>query len=325
MVNPSVVSPVSRKETPFFSIVTPTFNRGHFLAKAIESVQLQSYANYEHIIVDDGSDDNTEELVSEYLKKDIRIIYIKQTNKGRSAARNVGIQRAVGNHICFLDSDDFWRLNHLSSFRDAIIKNDGPALFVTELTWWRENEDKEEKVVYTERDQFTSDVEFVIANEFAPNCVGISKSILETHQFSPELFINEDLELWGRIAAENRVVSISQNTAVLRVHPGNTITSEKDSISPRINVFKLQLATPSVRSMLSEGFVKNRHRSQHELLIRHLRKSPGRWRFIGQSLLFLSSYPSQAGNRSKIVDILYAIPGGAILKRLIQGSKGGKG
>ncbi|MFT6760420.1 MAG: glycosyltransferase involved in cell wall biosynthesis, partial [Psychroserpens sp.] len=89
---------------PFFSVVTPTFNRGQFLGKAIESVQAQTISDYEHIIVDDGSVDNTEELVKEYSLADSRIIYIKQKNRGRSIARNIGMKRAQGDYVCFLDS-----------------------------------------------------------------------------------------------------------------------------------------------------------------------------------------------------------------------------
>ncbi|MFT4544897.1 MAG: glycosyltransferase involved in cell wall biosynthesis [Bacteroidia bacterium] len=306
---------------PFFSVVTPTFNRGQFLGKAIESVQAQTISDYEHIIVDDGSVDNTEELVKEYSLADSRIIYIKQKNRGRSIARNIGMKRAQGDYVCFLDSDDFWRSNHLAAIKVSIGLNAPPSLYVTQLTWWRETLGIEETVVYADRAQFKSDVEYVIANEFAPDCVAISRLIYLKYAFNPELYINEDLELWARIAAKYPVKTVNQNTAVLRVHSGNTNSTEKDYINPRINVFKLQMRTPEVLAGLSDGFIRNRKQSLNELLIRHLESIESRWLFILQSLLFVVKYPSQPGNAAKLVSILYSLPGGSILKRLIQSSK----
>ena len=100
-----------------FSIILPTYNRAYLLPYAIESVIEQSYKNWELIIVDDGSTDNTRDLVKKYKKKDKRITYIYQDNSERSAARNNGILRASGEWVCFLDSDDKYLSNHLSMFK----------------------------------------------------------------------------------------------------------------------------------------------------------------------------------------------------------------
>ena len=86
-----------------FSIIIPTYNRAAFLPKAIESVLAQTYTDWELIVVDDGSTDNTREVVAQY--NDERIIYIYQENAERSAARNNGISQAKGDFICFMDSD----------------------------------------------------------------------------------------------------------------------------------------------------------------------------------------------------------------------------
>lgn len=94
------------KESPLISVIIPTYNRANFLHQAIESVLAQTYKNWELIIVDDGSTDNTSELVRKFTDK--RIIYLYQENRGASAARNKGIQKAKGEYIAFLDSDDAW-------------------------------------------------------------------------------------------------------------------------------------------------------------------------------------------------------------------------
>lgn len=91
----------------YVSIILPTYNRSAMIAESIQSVLLQTYPYFELIVVDDASEDNTEQVVKSF--KDERIIYIKlETNSGPSIARNVGIKRAQYNYIAFEDSDDLW-------------------------------------------------------------------------------------------------------------------------------------------------------------------------------------------------------------------------
>lgn len=93
---------------PLISIVTPTFNRAGYLSLAIESALAQSIDNFEMLIVDDGSEDNTREVVEAFQARDPRIHYFHQANQGQSIARNRGVQEAKGEFICFLDSDNAW-------------------------------------------------------------------------------------------------------------------------------------------------------------------------------------------------------------------------
>lgn len=303
-------------DRPYFSIITPTYNREKFLAEMIKSVQAQSFTVYEHIIVDDGSSDGTEELVKSLAQNDTRIVYIKQENKGRSVARNVGIEAAKGQFICFLDSDDVWLPDHLQVIGARTKTATSPQLYHTGLIWFYEDGTPDHKVEYTKRDQFTSDTEYVIANQFAPDCVCIQKEILEKHRFRPELFINEDIELWARIAAEYPVVSIGKHTAKLRVHGGNTDKEFKDNVTPRIEAFNFILQNPMVRKQLSNGFVRNRKRGLHELRVRYLESSGQRWALITALIGFLFRYPTNPRNAAKLVTLLYKLPGGSVLKSL---------
>jgi glycosyltransferase involved in cell wall biosynthesis len=90
---------------PLISCITPTFNRSHLLRRAIESTINQTYTNWELIIVDDNSEDNTEEVVRRYIERDERIKYFKNPGEGGNAARNHGIRKAEGKWIAFLDDD----------------------------------------------------------------------------------------------------------------------------------------------------------------------------------------------------------------------------
>lgn len=104
------------------SIITPTYNCGKFIGETIETVLNQTYKNWEMIIVDDESKDNTEEVVSTY--KDPRIKYIRLTEKsGAAIARTRAMQEAKGKYMAFLDSDDLWKSNKLEAQIKFMKKN----------------------------------------------------------------------------------------------------------------------------------------------------------------------------------------------------------
>ena len=116
---------------PFFSVIIPTYNRAGFLPTAIESVLAQSYENWELIIVDDGSIDETSEVVEKYLP-DRRIKYYWQENSGRSTARNTGCQSAIGAYLCYLDDDDFFLPHHLEIIKGCILNQSTQCIVRTE-------------------------------------------------------------------------------------------------------------------------------------------------------------------------------------------------
>lgn len=97
------------------SIITPCYNGGKYIAETINSVLNQTYKNWEMIIVDDGSKDNSAEIVRTFCERDKRIKLISQENRGSAAARNNGIKRANGRYIALLDADDLWEPEFLSS------------------------------------------------------------------------------------------------------------------------------------------------------------------------------------------------------------------
>lgn len=96
------------------SIIIPCYNQVHFLPEALQSVLDQTYNHWECVIVDDGSPDNTEEIAANWIKKDSRFYYYKKKNEGVGTARNLGIQKAKGNFIQFLDADDVIALDKIA-------------------------------------------------------------------------------------------------------------------------------------------------------------------------------------------------------------------
>lgn len=105
-----------------FSVIITTYNRESLIQEAIESLFAQSYKKWEAIVVDDGSTDNTQEIIQQYIDKGFPIQYTKQKNQGDAAAKNKGIELATKDYVTFLDSDDKYEPNHLE-LRNEILKH----------------------------------------------------------------------------------------------------------------------------------------------------------------------------------------------------------
>jgi len=88
------------------SVIVPCYNQGYFLGETVRSILSQSYTNWECIIVDDGSTDDTKKIANDFVRRDKRFTYLYKTNGGLSSARNAGIERVSGNWVQFLDADD---------------------------------------------------------------------------------------------------------------------------------------------------------------------------------------------------------------------------
>ncbi|MBS6018292.1 MAG: glycosyltransferase [Haemophilus parainfluenzae] len=117
-------------ENPLFSIIVPIYNVERYLEQCIESVLAQDYQNYELILVDDGSPDNSIDICTKYAKQYSNIVFIHKINGGLSDARNAGIKLARGEYLMFLDSDDYWEgTSILSDLQNIINENNPDAIF----------------------------------------------------------------------------------------------------------------------------------------------------------------------------------------------------
>lgn len=111
---------------PFFSIIICTYNRAHLLPRALDSLLAQTEEDWEAIIVDDASADNTHAVVQNYMQDNANIRYVKtqgEKNLGVAAARNVGVRNAKGAWVTFLDSDDAYETNHLATRKSLLMNN----------------------------------------------------------------------------------------------------------------------------------------------------------------------------------------------------------
>lgn len=223
--------------SPYFSIVLPTYNRETFLSKAIESVINQSFTDWELLIVDDGSTDNTSGLVATY--KDARIRYIYQENQERSVARNNGIANALGTYICFLDSDDYYLESHLEQLFKEIQKLQEPVAFLyAGLIIEEVDKTQHKKEIIA---QTGSTIDFLHAAMIGTPQVCIHSSILRENQFNPALNIGEDMELWFRLA-DNYVIHFVPTFNVVATNHAERSVNEKQFNSYLKHYQMLQIA-----------------------------------------------------------------------------------
>ena len=110
--------------TPLISVILPTFDRADLLPRSIASVLAQTFTDWELIVIDDGSTDNTAEVVATWQKQSAQIRYVRQANQGVGAARNRGVAEARGEYIACLDSDDEYRPAHLETRLELLRRHD---------------------------------------------------------------------------------------------------------------------------------------------------------------------------------------------------------
>lgn len=112
------------KNNPNVSVIVPIYNVEKYLSRCIDSILVQTYQNYELILINDGSPDNCAQIIDKYAKENSKIVAIQQNNQGLSAARNAGIDIAKGMYITFIDSDDYVYPEYLARLVSAIERND---------------------------------------------------------------------------------------------------------------------------------------------------------------------------------------------------------
>lgn len=238
---------------PFFSIVIPTYNRAGLIPIAIESALAQTYSSWELLIVDDGSTDNTGDVVKAY--NDDRIKYIPQKNAERSAARNNGIQHATGNYICFLDSDDYYLPNRLQGLYESLEQRHFPVMaFYTGLLLDRDG-------VLSRRDEKQADEN--VFNHIASSTIHSQQAcvhyqIFNEYKYDVRFHIGEDMELWLRIADKYPFVYLDeQYTVVVVEHDDRSVNVKRYNSYPhQLRMLKTVFAKGHPGHKVSTG-VKN--------------------------------------------------------------------
>jgi len=214
-----------KKVDIFFSIIIPTYNNANYLKIALDSVIKQSFQNFEVLVIDNNSSDNTSEIISSF--NDIRISEYKINNKGIIAAsRNFGIRNSRGNWICFLDSDDLWYQSRLEIIYNNIRKYPEHNVFSTNVYKTYTKSNKKIKLFCGPllTDKYRSLL--LYGNRLSTSNTVIKKDFLTKNKI---LFIEnsdyvtvEDYDLWLRLAfIKAKFLSINDFLGEYLIHNNN--------------------------------------------------------------------------------------------------------
>jgi glycosyltransferase involved in cell wall biosynthesis len=235
---------------PFVTVIIPTYNRADLLSEALESVFRQTYRDYEIIVVDDGSTDDTPRITEQYKDK---ITVIRQTNGGRSRARNAGIAAARGRYIAFLDDDDLWVPRKLEQQVRILEENPTVGLVSCSVHLTREGSPTRtwSQTTPSGLDAWTE--QLVLGDGVHnPSTLLIRKDILcRIELFDPNVEPCEDWDLLIRLAFRGvRLHHIEEPMVEYRLHQENSILDLDRMNEARISILKKVFSSPQTPSAL---------------------------------------------------------------------------
>lgn len=185
---------------PLISVYIPTYNRLELLKRAVQSVQNQTYKNFEIIIVDDNSSDGTQDFLVGLTKVDSRIrCFFKDKNSGACVSRNIAINLAQGELITGLDDDDYFLPHRLEFFLDYWVnkkREDSIALFTSNIKSEKSNQAKEHSLF--SKKYFKKD-DLLFANYVGNQIFTETKTLRQVSGFDESFCMWQDLELWYRV------------------------------------------------------------------------------------------------------------------------------
>lgn len=197
------------------SVIIPTYNRASLLSQAIRSVINQTYKNWQLLIIDDGSADDTRKVVEEFIRKDLRIRYFYQENKGQVCAMNLGIKNSKGDYIAFLDDDDEWLPEKLEKQIEKMKSDKLVGLVYTDaiILDGKTNSNKRSDIAKTQSGFIYEDL--LIRNFITASSVLVRKEVFEKLGLFDESFIIkitqiQDYDMWLRIAKHYKIEYISE-------------------------------------------------------------------------------------------------------------------
>ena len=226
---------------PFFSVIIPLYNKEKFIEATLKSVLNQTFIDFEIIIINDGSTDNSSQIIKRF--DDPRIRYFFKENEGVSSARNDGIEKAQSNYISFIDADDYWYPDFLEEMFKAIQYYPEQKVFSGAI------EIETSKKVIPASYSISKTNDFEIVNYFiassketvlCTSCAVFYKSIFEeTGTFDIEIKSGQDTDMWIRIGMNYPIV-FSWKILARYVYDKNSLSKNKSYLHQKINFYKFE-------------------------------------------------------------------------------------
>lgn len=220
-------------DRPRVSVIVPTYNSGAFVGQAVASVCHQTYSDFELIVIDDGSTDDTQRALEPYRD---RVRYFYQPNMGESSARNRGIQEACGDYIAFLDADDLWLPGKLAQQVVLMDQNPEAVLIYSPCFWINAAGER----IFHHGSNIVGEGIPGLADVFpqlalgdlmaSPSCVMVRRAYLaQGRGFDPTIRHGEDWDLWLRLSLQGPVLFVSEPLVCYRIHhPKRRLAIESD-------------------------------------------------------------------------------------------------
>lgn len=230
---------------PYFSVIIPLYNKEKYIKLTLDSVLKQNFKDFEIIVINDGSTDNS--LVEVKKFNDTRIKLFSQDNQGLSHTRNNAIKKSSGQFMAFIDADDYWKPNHLEQLKHLITDFPNHGLYATAYTL-KKSENIYHKAKYNDLPNGFRGIVPDFFKHSLQHCVAwvgamcIPKIIFESIGFfDPEIYSEQDIDLYIRIALKhNFVLDSSEVTSIYNRTMDDNLSnySEKVSIPKFLNVYK---------------------------------------------------------------------------------------
>lgn len=288
-----------------FSIVTSAYNAQAYIMHALKSIKDQTEKDYEYIIIDNGSEDNTFNIINEFVNHnpdmDIKVYHFDK-NMGISGGRNAGIEKANGKYICFLDADDYWYENKLDEMKKAITKNSGYTVY---CHWEDHIKDGKETLAKYRRIDNTRSYEDLLFNG---NCLSTSaivvkrESIKEVNGFDTSLEAGEeDFDCWLRLARNGAKFYMVEKPLGVWMIRSNSISAKHiahtDAVVAMLdthfeNLFQSSLEKKGIRKKKKKVFARNYCGCARILSIENERETAKKIYFksLGYSRMYWKSY-----------------------------------
>lgn len=303
---------------PFFSVIIPTFNRARLIPRAINSVLTQTIQDFEIVIVDDASSDDTEDVVRAIGDPRIRYSRNKE-NLHKGGARNVGIQHATGRYICFLDDDDYYLRDHLETFHCFFRAHGYPHGFAFTMPM-SEMQDGTvtQRFIAPIGDRHPVEYLFNHKTPVGAPYACISRSILQQMRFNTEIRIGQDTELFMRVAARYPVYRLEAFTVVGVRHDDNSGALKNNSGRERLRGYRHVFGNKEVSQHIP-------WKLKREMLAYCHHREAEHYQFVGNRLcvyssllkaILLAPWDDQLLNR--FVTLLYNLPGGDAVRVCYQ-------
>ncbi|MBI5727031.1 MAG: glycosyltransferase, partial [Ignavibacteriales bacterium] len=212
-------------QKPYFSVIVPLYNQAGYVGEALNTLLNQTFGDWECIIVNDGSTDNSGEVALSYVQKDKRFRYYEKPNGGCGSALNEGLKHVQGEWICWLSSDDFFEPDKLENHVKAIEANPGIKFFYSLLYAYLEDTKQKlpQNLKYQAPNHDYQVLEFFRINYVHGNSFAMHHTVVqEVGNFNIELKQGQDFDMWLRISSKFKTKFMPLRTCTTRLHEAQT-------------------------------------------------------------------------------------------------------